>query len=71
MVLVLILVFLVIIALEVPGLVRKKMWRELVAFSILLVIGMVFSFGQALGYEMPNPNKGIEYMFKSVGQIIK
>ncbi|MDA8234566.1 MAG: hypothetical protein M0Z31_07210 [Clostridia bacterium] len=71
MVLVLVLVFLAIIAMEVPSLVKKQMWRELVAFSLLLLIGMVFSFGQALGYQMPNPNKGIEFIITSAGEIFK
>jgi hypothetical protein len=30
------LIFIAIIAWEVPGLVRKKMWREFAAFSVLL-----------------------------------
>jgi len=71
LVFVLILVFLAIIAFEVPGLIRKKMWRELAAFSVLLTIGMVLSFGQVLGYPMPNPTKGIEYIIESAGKLFK
>ena len=43
----LILIFTLMAALEVPRLVRDKMWREMTAFSGLLIIGMVLSFAHA------------------------
>lgn len=64
MIFLLILVFALIIAFEAPGLVRKKMWRELTAFSVLLLVGMILSFGQALDLPLPNPTRGIEAVFK-------
>ncbi|KJS12325.1 MAG: hypothetical protein JL56_12930 [Desulfotomaculum sp. BICA1-6] len=70
MVYLLTLIFLGIIAFEVPGLVRKKMWRELAAFSVLLVIGMIYSYGQVLDIPLPNPTKGIEAVFKPVSQYL-
>ncbi len=71
MIVLLILVFIAIIAFEAPGLVKKKMWRELAAFSVLLLIGMVLSFGQALKLPVPNPTKGIDAVFKPVTQFIE
>lgn len=71
MIVLLILVFAVIIAFEVPGLVKKKMWRELAAFSVLLLIGMVLSFGQALKLPLPNPTRGIEAVFRPVSQYLE
>ncbi|HPU36322.1 MAG TPA: hypothetical protein PL078_05060 [Bacillota bacterium] len=65
------LIFIAIIALEVPGLVRKKMWRELTAFSVLLLIGMVLSFGQALKLPLPNPTRGIEALFGPVAAYLE
>jgi hypothetical protein len=56
-------VFVAIVAYEAPGLVRKKLWRELAAFTVLLVIGMVLSFGQALKLSLPNPARGIDALF--------
>lgn len=58
------LVFLVIIALEVPGLVKEKMWRELAAFAFLLFFGMALSIPQVLGLQVPSPNEPIEMIFK-------
>lgn len=71
MIVLLTLVFVAIIAFEVPGLVKKKMWRELAAFSVLLFIGMVLSFGQVLKLPVPNPTKGIDAVFKPVTQFIE
>lgn len=71
MIILLILVFAAIIALEVPGLLRKKMWRELAAFSVLLLIGMVLSFGQVLKLPLPNPTRGIEAVFRPVSQYLE
>lgn len=71
MIVLLMLVFVIIIAFEVPGLVRKKMWRELTAFSVLLFIGMVLSFGQALKLPIPNPTRGIEAVFRPLSQYLE
>ncbi len=65
------LVFIAIIAFDVPGLVRKKMWRELAAFSVLLLIGMVLGFGLVLELPLPNPTKGIEAVFRPAGRYIE
>ncbi|MEA4902969.1 hypothetical protein [Desulfitobacterium sp.] len=61
---VLLLVFALIALLEIPKLIRKKEWPELITFSILLTIGFILSFLQVIGVELPNPNKGIEKLIK-------
>ncbi len=71
MIALLVLVFIAIIAWEAPGLVRKKMWRELAAFSVLLLIGMVLSFGSVLELPLPNPTKGIEAVFRPASRYIE
>ena len=72
MIALLVLVFIAIIAWEAPGLVRKKMWRELAAFSVLLLlIGMVLGFGLVLELPLPNPTKGIEAVFRPAGRYIE
>ena len=63
--------FLAIIAVEVPGLVKKRLWRELAVFAVLLVIGMVYSFGQVLELPLPNPVRGIEAVFKPLSQMLE
>lgn len=65
------LAFAAIIAIEVPGLVRKKMWKELLVFSVLLAVGMFYSYGLVLDWPLPNPTKGIEYVFKPVSKFME
>lgn len=61
---VLLLVFSAIGLYEIPGLMRKKEWPELITSSVLLAIGFTLSFLQVIGVDVPNPNKGIEYLIK-------
>jgi len=53
-----------IIFLEVPRLVAQKMWRTLLAFAVLLLPAMLYSYGLAFDVELPNPTKFIEGIFK-------
>ncbi|MFZ5649786.1 MAG: hypothetical protein ACOY4I_02880 [Bacillota bacterium] len=64
-------IFIAIIAIEAPGLVKKRMWRELAAFSVLLLIGMVYSYGQVLDLPLPNPTDYIMAIFKPVSQYLE
>lgn len=61
---VLFLIFAGIAFYEIPGLLRKKQWPELITSSVLLMIGFMLSFLQLIGVNVPNPNKGIEYLIK-------
>lgn len=70
-VLLLVLAFLLIIALEVPGLVKKKAWRELTAFSFFLFLGFALALPQVLGLEVPNPSNAIEALYKPLAEWLK
>ncbi len=61
----------IIIAIEVPRLVKNKMWRELTAFFVLLTIGFIYSAGQIYDWPLPNPTAKMEYMFEPVWENIK
>ncbi|MCL6639287.1 MAG: hypothetical protein K6T80_06365, partial [Firmicutes bacterium] len=56
--------FIRFILFEMPGLVKRKMWRELAAFSVYLSIGMALSIPQVLGVKLPNPTRAIEALFR-------
>ncbi|MDN5347469.1 MAG: hypothetical protein PWP65_1033 [Clostridia bacterium] len=71
MIVLLILLFAGIILFEVPGLVKKKMWRELAAFLAYLLIGMALSIPQVLGVKLPNPTKAIEALIKPISELLK
>ncbi|MDI6710540.1 MAG: hypothetical protein QMC81_03045 [Thermoanaerobacterales bacterium] len=60
------LLFIVIITVEVPRLLRQRMYRELWAFGGVTLLAMVWSFGVALKLPVPNVTKGIEAVVRPV-----
>lgn len=58
--------FLVIIVLQVPPLIKQQYWRDLSVFSALLILSMVLSFALVLDLPMANPNYYIEKIFTPV-----
>ncbi|MBE3519383.1 MAG: hypothetical protein IMW97_03660 [Firmicutes bacterium] len=69
-ILLLILAFAAIAAYEIPEIVRKREWKELVVFSVLLLIGFTVSFFQTIGVKVPNPVKGIELIVKKIANLL-
>jgi hypothetical protein len=67
----LVLGFMIMIMLEVPGLVKKKAWRELGAFSFFLLLGFTLALPQVLGIEVPNPSDALEALFKPLSAWLK
>ncbi|MDD4170269.1 MAG: hypothetical protein PHD36_08490 [Desulfotomaculaceae bacterium] len=65
------LVFVGIIAIEAPRLIKNRMWREMGAFSVLLVVGLVYSFGLALSWPLPNPVKLLRTVFLPVTRYLE
>ncbi len=62
----LIMVFIGIVLFEVPGLIRKRYWRELIAFSLFLLLAFTMTILQAIGVEIPNPLIGMQYVVKDI-----
>ncbi|ADI01080.1 MAG TPA: hypothetical protein GXX39_09645 [Syntrophothermus lipocalidus] len=60
----LILLFLVIILIDVPPLLRDKMYRELAVFSVLMAIAVLYSLGQFYNWPLPNPVRALETVFR-------
>ncbi|MDD2511382.1 MAG: hypothetical protein PHG94_09700 [Syntrophomonas sp.] len=51
----LIAIYLAIIYIEVPGLLREKMYRELGLFTVVLVLGIYLSLSQFYDWLLFNP----------------
>lgn len=66
MIFLLITVFIGIILFEVPNLIRKKYWRELIVFAIFLLLAFIMTLLQTIGVKLPNPVKGIQYLIKDI-----
>lgn len=64
------LIFLAIIAIEVPALIRGKMWRELSVFTVLLMLAMVYGYGFALNITLPTPTDAVNSVFKPISKYV-
>ncbi len=60
MIFLVILTFLGITMIEVPGLIKKRYWKELIIFSALLLLGFIPSILLSMEFEFPSLIKGIE-----------
>lgn len=58
--------FALLIFLEAPGLIKKKQWRELAAYSTLMLIAIVISVLYLKRIEIPNPVKNTQYNIKNI-----
>ena len=47
---------------EVPKMLRKMLWRELLVFSFLLISGFTLSILLALDVPVPSPARGIRFL---------
>jgi hypothetical protein len=61
----------VIIAIDVPSLLRKKEKKELWVFFVLLLIGTSLSIAQALHIEIPNPVDWITVIYQPLSDWIE
>ncbi|MDI7248080.1 MAG: hypothetical protein QME92_11555 [Bacillota bacterium] len=65
------LAFAVMVAYEVPGMIRRREWGELVLFLVLVSFGFVVSFLQTIGVRVPNPVRGIEFLTGKVAGLFQ
>lgn len=61
----------VIIAIDVPPLLKKKLKKELWIFSILLLIGVSLSIAKALNVKIPNPLDWITAIFQPLSDMVE
>ena len=66
MIFLLIAAFAVIILIEVPDLIKKKHWRELAVYSVLMTLAFVICLMYVLDIDVPNPVKNTQYYIKSL-----
>lgn len=54
---------------EAPKMVSQRMWGELAAFSVFLVIGLGLAIAQALHLRVPNPTQAIEAVIGPISRL--
>jgi hypothetical protein len=56
---------------EIPKMVKENLYRELVAFSILLGFGTILAILKSLNVEIPNPSDFIAWVYSPVTEIMR
>lgn len=59
-----------IIIYEVPSLIKRKLHKELILFSLLLAFGVFISILESLDVELPNPSDWLTELYKPLTKII-
>ena len=61
----LLLIFAYIIIVNLPGLIKRKEWKEL-AFSLLYVIAFALGLMYVLDIPIPSPMEGLQHFFVDI-----
>lgn len=64
-----ILAFIIICAVDLPALLKNKQRREIVVFFAFFIPGIILSIMLSLDIPIPNPNNGIAYLVQPLKQI--
>ncbi len=60
------LVFAVIAGMDVPGLIQKRYWRELVVYGLIFAGGLLLSLMMAWGVKIPPFGTAINNLVKTI-----
>lgn len=55
---------------EVPALIKKRLRKELWAFSILLMFGVFISIVESLNIDMPNPSDWLAIIYSPFNSLL-
>jgi putative effector of murein hydrolase len=58
--------FLALALYQIPRLVKKKYWSDLVVFCVLLAAGCLLSLMLAAGIPIPSPSKGVKALLEAL-----
>ncbi len=67
-----VLVFDVIVCIiEIPKMIKQKLIKELVTFSVLLLLGTVLAALKAFDKKVPNPSDFLAWVYSPVADLMK
>lgn len=56
---------------EIPKMLKERLYRELWTFSILLGLGIILAILKSLDVEIPNPSDFIAWVYSPLSDIMK
>lgn len=55
-----------ILYLQLPPLIKGKNLREILAYSLMMLTAIVYSYALVLDIDLPNPTKAVDAVFRPV-----
>jgi predicted MFS family arabinose efflux permease len=55
-----------IAALDLPGMIKNRLWRDLAIYLVIFVLVLTLAALMALGVEVPSPIKMIQVLYRDV-----
>lgn len=62
----LLMIYAFIFIINVPGIIKRKEWRELAAFSIMYAIAFALGLMYVLDIPIPSPMKALQHLFVDI-----
>ena len=56
---------------EIPKMLNQKLFKELITFSVLLLIGTVMAVMKSLNIDVPNPSDFLIWVFSPFSDLMK
>ncbi|CEP66251.1 Uncharacterized [Moorella glycerini] len=67
---ILVVVYTIIFLLDVPPLVRRRAWRELLAFAVLSLMGLALGIPWSLGHKIFFPSEALIKFFEPLARLV-
>lgn len=61
----------VLCIIEIPKMLKQKLYRELCAFAVLLGLGTVLAILKSLSVEIPNPSDFVQWVYSPLTNLMK
>ncbi|MDO7786642.1 hypothetical protein [Desulforamulus aquiferis] len=60
-----------VIYLQISPLLKRKNWKEMIAYLSIMGVGIFYSYGYVLNLEVPNPTDLVEAIFKPMTKLLE
>lgn len=67
---ILVVIYTIIFLLDVPPLVRRRAWRELLAFAVLSLMGLALGVPWSLGHKIFFPSEAMIKFFEPLARLV-
>jgi glucan phosphoethanolaminetransferase (alkaline phosphatase superfamily) len=61
----------IVCSIEIPKMLKQKLIKELITFSILLLLGTVIGMMKSLDMKVPNPSDFLAWVYSPVSDLMK